>query len=174
VAILHDVQPWGDTTEYPKASWDSLLTAAKLIQESDPKQIEESLRKYQLSCSHDDNGKLFILLRVVFALPEDRPLGDVERNGWVLAFGGWMHTDDTYRSSAAWPISWNDGSPKLIASYAGLQGPAYDAVAEFRYLWKKYPLRSLGVTRKSRNELEGSWNKLTKSWFVSTRNSDEN
>jgi hypothetical protein len=147
-AKLHDVQPWGDSIEYTKASWDNLLTAARLIQENDPQHVEQSLQKYQLSCDRDDDGKLLILLRVVFALPEDRPLGDVDRNGWVISFGGWMHTDNTYRTNAAWPISWSDGSPKLVARNAGLQGPAYDAAQEFHYLRGKYPMRDLGVVRK--------------------------
>ena len=64
--------------------------AAKVIQVSNPQHVENALQAYQEDHDNEDD-KLFLLMRVVFELPETRPLGD-RMGAWIPAFGGWLDT----------------------------------------------------------------------------------
>lgn len=151
--ILAHVQPWPDhvlpwpdhATNFLKASWDGLILAGRVAQKNDPQRVEEGLRNYQKSHDQDDD-KLLLLMRVVFDLPETRVLGEnIQSGGWIIAFGGWMDAtgSENRKTNAAWPITWNNGNPKLLVGFAGFQGPRYSAAAEFHYLRGKYPSRNL-------------------------------
>lgn len=132
--------PWPHAIEYSHASWAALVSAAKVMQESNPQFMERTLRGYQRV--HDrssDDSKLLLVLRVAFDLPETRPL---EKR---VGFGGWrdLTDSDNMKTNAAWPISWNSGHPKLIVGFTLFEGERYDAATEFTYFANKYPARDL-------------------------------
>ena len=145
--LLNDIDPWpGHKVPWPHpivyshASWTALVSAAKILQESDPQFAEQMVRDYQRSHDHNqDDGKLLLLMRVAFDLPETKPLEQ------FVGFGGWRDWggSDNMTTNAAWPISWNSGSPILVVGFTLFEGARYDAGAEFRYFVSKYPMRNL-------------------------------
>jgi hypothetical protein len=147
---LIGVDPWPSFysgVPWSSASWDNLLRAAKMIQTCDRQSVMEALTDFQRQ-QHGANmvdGKLFVLMRILFQLPEHAPLDK------RFAFGGWithrdpavsdLHGDGTV--NLAWPIMWTNGRPRLVSGFQGLQGQPYDAAREFRYLIDQYPMRAL-------------------------------
>ena len=146
-ALLNDIDPWPGhkvllphPIVYSHASWTALVSAAKILQESDPQFAEQMLRDYQQSHDHcQDDSKLLLLMRVTFDLPETKPLEQ------FVGFGGWRDWSgsDNMTTNAAWPISWNSGNPTLVVGFTLFQGARYDTGAEFRYFVSKYPMRNL-------------------------------
>jgi hypothetical protein len=133
--------------------WSNLVAVAKVIQTSDPKSVERALHLYQLGGEAEtnfddslrlaDDSKLFLLMRVVFVLPESVPEHDFH------FFGGWIGSSGLYNSDGSmnqsWPIKWDNAHPKLMAVYGGIQGinARYDASAEYAFFRKKYFIRDL-------------------------------
>ena len=137
--LTDSIVSWSEV-EPPSMSsrdWSNLVVVAKVIQTSEPKSVERALHLYQLGgedesnfyrSSRPDDSKLFLLMRVVFVLPESVPEHDFH------FFAGWLGTSSLYNADGSmnqsWPIKWNNGRPKLIAAYAGIQGISmrdYDA-----------------------------------------------
>lgn len=145
---LEHILPWPDyATNYPKTSWEALVSAAVVMQRGDPQLVESALCDYQRihdNGARNDDSKLLLLMRVAFDLPETRPL---EHGVW---FGGWrdLSGSDNMKTNAAWPISWNSGKPILVVGFTLFEGQRYDAGAEFRYFVRKYPARNLALFYK--------------------------
>jgi hypothetical protein len=160
--MLKTVEPWPCLdTNYPSTNWAQLVAAAKIFQKSSPSTVEQALRQYQMGGATngefqrfndeqlDNDTKLYLLMRVVFDLPETVPANTKQ----IIVFGYWsgrwlkengeMNSDGTI--NLAWPIRWNHGHPELIGGCIGLQGvdTRYDAGAEYQYFRGKYPYRNL-------------------------------
>jgi hypothetical protein len=148
--LLLSIEPWpSHSTSYSEGNWRRLVSVAATLQANDAKATSEALGNFQRSYaeepSADENdGKLFLLMRIVFELPESSP-------SWVprASFGGWL-TGGTDRNrdgtiNFAWPVRLNQGRPTLASGYLGLQGlnAQYDAAAEFAHFRSTYPLRNL-------------------------------
>ncbi len=162
-ALLKPVEPWpGFETNYSSASWDRLIEAAKIIQRSDAQAVQNVLHEFQIAGSQDqilqhftreqiaDDGKLYLLMRVVFDLPEAVTMSPgqhvVISGAWMgrwVESGGQKNADGTV--NLAWPLKWNHGQPQLTGGYVGLQGinARYDAAAEYDYFRDHYRLRKL-------------------------------
>jgi ATP/maltotriose-dependent transcriptional regulator MalT len=97
----------------------------------------------------ENDTKLYLLMRLVFDLPEAVPASTNQ----IVVFGYWsgrwlkengeINSDGTF--NRAWPIRWNHGHPNLLAGWVGLEGvnTRYDAAAEFSYCLTNYPMRDL-------------------------------
>jgi hypothetical protein len=148
--ILSRIDPWPpSSTIYSDAAWQELIDAAKVIQMSSPESVKEAMREYQRNQTGsdqeiNDDGKLYLLLRVVFEIPEKVPV-----SGKREVFGGWvtMRTElnDDGTENLAWPVSWQNGRPCLVSGYHGLQGfeARYQAAEEYDYFRNKYRMRNL-------------------------------
>ncbi len=157
--LLAKVQEWPDdngATNYPKFNWTEMGLVAKIVQNCPPKQVQKALHQYQLIGSQDgdfqslnegqlrNDKKLYLLMRMVFDLPE-------AESGVGVYFGGWVRPPGSYDLSAvqnvAWPVQWNNGHPALVSGYRGLQGidARYNAGEEYQYFLGKYRIRDLST-----------------------------
>ena len=126
--------------------WQHFVDTAALIQRCRADDVREALAKFVSEVTTNrppgpgaPESKVFLLLRVVFDLPDDAPI--VERRSYV----GWMNwpDGDNGRVNLAWPIEWNEGRPRLIDRCVGRVGGPYDAPAEYEYFLAKYRFRDL-------------------------------
>lgn len=143
LSAITQIDPWSGN-KYTEESWKRLLAAAEGIRDSDPEAVERAIAKFiKKTARRDDNvqqwSKVFLLLRVMFELPEDAPQSDAK------FFGGWLIPNRVQKVEGsvnlAWPIEWNNGDPRLVAPYSGYQGTGYLAQFEYAYYLKKYPFR---------------------------------
>jgi len=145
------IEAWpGHSTVYSKNNWDQLISLAKIVQRCDPESVQNVFSSYQKSYADDlmvepfNDSKLYLLMRVTFELPERVDFPDARVQG-----GGWVSNATEYNKDGtvnlAWPISWNNGNPKLISGFIGIQGMSnrYDAAAEYRGLYEAFPRRNL-------------------------------
>jgi hypothetical protein len=117
------------------------------IQRADPRLSGESLADYLQGYANRpdqlaaEQGKVFLLLRVMFELPENAP--PQQR----LAFAGWtrgrsgLNEDGTV--NLAWPVSWKQGQPRLVAGREGSAGSGYSVREDFAYLRYHFRYRDL-------------------------------
>jgi hypothetical protein len=144
VDLLDGVRAWPGETEpdFTAEDWHRAICVARRIQNTDRRVVEEALREYSmvLHSAGPRWERAFILLRLVFNLPQDAPVG--ERKFFL---GAWLAPDVDGRVNLGWPISWSDGVPCFVAGVpAGPRsGPPYDAAGEYKYMLDKYPFRDL-------------------------------
>jgi hypothetical protein len=117
----------------------------------------QKVQKEKSELELQNDSKLLLLMRVVFELPE--------RKAWVqgVGFGAWFSPGATWISQGAdynpdgtlnfaWPITWNDGNPRMVGWRQGPGGISvkerYRAAEDYQYFRKKYSLRDLGQFRK--------------------------
>jgi hypothetical protein len=137
--------PWG-RGDFDDEEWDRYVSVARSVQAADPETVEAALEAFMADAVEEEptdttsESKPFLLMRVVFALPEAAP--ESERRsfkGWA----NWPRPDARGEVSLAWPVSWESGRPRLVAPYGGFQGLPYSAVREYRHLRERYPFRAL-------------------------------
>jgi hypothetical protein len=145
--LLSRIEPWTASTNYSASGWRQLVTTAKAIQRADPKLASEALSQHQRRFAAQagslavEQAKLFLLLQVVFDLPENAP--DQQR----VPFGDWMrgrsdlNPDGTI--NLAWPLAWNRGNPVLVAGCEGAAGSNYSVADEYAYLRYHFRYRDL-------------------------------
>ncbi len=155
--LLQGVRPWPEgSTNYSVAAWNALISAARVLQVCDPNSVSNALQEYQAQFDKagfigtgsnkldfiDADSKLLLLMRVVFELPERGPAAESR-----VGFGGWISRSAdggaNWRRNLAWPISWTQAGPRLVATFGGLEGPRYDAAVEYSYFRTNYPTRGL-------------------------------
>jgi len=164
--LMAPIEEWHSVRDRPAkglsyTNWDRLISVARWIQQVDPRSVERALFDYQMEGSESgefqratsnefmNDRKLVLLMRVIFEVPESLP-----DDGWRVEFGGWvtMGTDRNTNGTVnrAWPIRWNDGTPRLVSGFRGIQGinSRYDAAGEFNYLRTHYKMRDLSVVGK--------------------------
>jgi hypothetical protein len=137
---------WAERTSFTCDDWDNYLRVAGVVQQTSHAAVEAAMEQFVKDAvcepfsGYLSESKLFLLMRVVFDLPEVAPqaLRRVFR-GWT----NWPIADGQGKVSLAWPISWQSGRPELVASYEGAEGKPYGAVAEYRYFRQRFPFRSL-------------------------------
>jgi hypothetical protein len=102
------------------------------------KKLEKTIEK---------DGKIFLLMRAVFSLPESatsRP-----------RFYPWHenHTEENPDGTVnvAWPLSWKSGSPRLVSGETEIQGVInlYLPAEEYNYFLRHYPMRMLTTDTNS-------------------------
>lgn len=156
--IVAPIKNWPESGPegYSPEDWNHLISAAQEVQKYNPNSVEKALHSYQLKgCPYgkfqnissqqqlENDTKLFLLMRVIFRIPESVPKDK------FVGFGGWVPSASLVNSDGtmnpSWPVKWDEGHPILIAPYLGLQGieARYDAAAEFDYCLTNYPMRDL-------------------------------
>ena len=134
---------------YSDRGWSRLRVTALMLQRTDKGTVEDAIEEFVRETAHRSDyleqwSKVFLLLRVMFALPEAAPPSDAR------IFGGWLAPYRGAGTSAkvnlAWPIQWNNQRPRLVARYSGYEGAAYLAWLEYSYFLNKYKFRDLTAT----------------------------
>lgn len=145
--MLDRLRPWSCGSDFTNADWENYVQVARIVQRTDPQVVEEALASFVKAAGrepftgYDSESKPFLLMRVVFDLPETAPaMARVPYKGWI----NWPPADTQENVSLAWPISWRSGMPALVAPYEGSEGHPYAAAAEYRHLRATYPFRALG------------------------------
>ncbi len=156
--LLLPVKGWDqfDGQGYSSNDWENLVIAAKAIQDSSPNSVERAMWLYQLD-GHPTNEfsaffppdfdtKLFLLMRVIFDLPDSI-------RGRIIMYGAWEIGPGIYNSDGSlnqsWPIKWDNSHPKIIYRFAGIEGinGRYNASREFAEFLTNYPMRDLSSFR---------------------------
>lgn len=149
--LLSTVENWPHgSTNYPDSAWERLTAVAREVQRDSPTSVEIALFEYQHiggdfqdSPGAYDDGKLLLLMRVVFDLP------DASQKNQLHMFAGWVTLGTEFNADGTanvdWPLKWSNGRPYLVSGFIGVQGigARYDAEAEYRYLLGKYKCRDL-------------------------------
>jgi hypothetical protein len=160
---LPRIAPWPDGSDpfpsYGRENWTNLIALANILQTNAPKSVEEALYSYQVKgCRSTDfsdmtydalliDGKLFLLMKLVFNLPE-------AQKGQYVFFGGWVRPEYAWSLNGvhnwSWPVQWNNGKPKLFSGYEGFEGidARYNAAEEYKYCLKRFPMRDLSEVSK--------------------------
>ena len=178
-SIVESIQAWPSASRaYSEESWRQIVSSALVLQKWNHGAVQSALETYQKSYSNDpeaavtNDGKLYLLMRVMFELPQKATPQEARLWNWVTHRTQY-NADGTV--NAGWPIRWVQGRPELISGYEGRQGfSAYNAAAEFADFYRNYPYRRLTELDTTRyapispeNRL-GSQVKLPKSdWRVS-------
>jgi hypothetical protein len=141
--------PWTTPDDFKPKDWEVYVRVARMVQGSAPGAVKSALADFMNKAvneeykGYESESKLFLLMRIVFDLPERAPAkARFSFKGWE----NWPEPDEKGYVNLAWPISWKDNLPKLEASYKGSMGQPYGAVEEYQYLLDHFPYRSL--TRK--------------------------
>jgi len=144
--LLDSLRTWSQVGSFTRDDWENYMKVAKIAQETDPQIVEPALDRFVRQAidepftGYESQSKPFLLMRVVFDLPENAPQASrLPFKGWT----NWPQADAQGNVSLAWPISWRSGRPELVASYEGSEGKPYAAAAEYRYLRNHFPYRRL-------------------------------
>lgn len=151
--ILATIEPWpSEAAEYNTTNWDRLISAAKLVQKCDPATVEKALRERdrdrftqgseQSTNRSEEEGKLVLLMRVIFQLPEgEKATPDVTYE----ATGNFGHLNSDGTINFCWPVSWTGGKPKLVSENIMSKGiqPLYKSAEEYSFFRGRYPMRNL-------------------------------
>jgi hypothetical protein len=169
--LLREVHPWPTGSNvYGDKNWENIISVAKDFQKADPVSVERTLCDYQNETILDkgmihgdkrldfssyrvdpelyqerleEDGKLLLLMRVIFDLPEHA--APAQRNtffGWIT-YGQDVNPDGSV--NIAWPLSWTNATPKLLSGQTGIQGivDVYDVLSEYKHFYSHYHFRSL-------------------------------
>ena len=146
--LLHGLEPWRAIPDFSDAAWSRYVDLAHSIRHVEQAVVSAVLDAFVAEVSteeyrgYESESKPFLLLRVLFELPESAPASDRSIfKGWT----NWPEPDQAGRVSLSWPVSWRSGRPRLIANYEGSEGRPYDAVNEYRLFLRTYPHRDLGI-----------------------------
>jgi hypothetical protein len=143
-AMLDSLRPWTRRSDFTEADWQDYIRVGRAVQQADPQVVEEALvltrTDQETSLDYTTQSRPFLLMRVVFDLPESAP---PEERAIYKGWTNWPKPDAQGKVSLSWPISWRSGKPELLASYEGSEGKPYGAVPEYRHLRSKYSLRDL-------------------------------
>jgi hypothetical protein len=136
--------PWRSAAEFTGEAARAYIDTARLVQSTAPEDVESALAQFlnetDGSTGSENETRLFLLLRFVFGLPASAP-ADQRRTfkGWV----NWPLPDAQGHVNLSWPVDWQSGSPVLLASFEGADGPRYGAIEEYRHLLTHFPFRGL-------------------------------
>jgi hypothetical protein len=141
------IEPWTASTNYSAGGWKQLVKTAKAVQSASPSLAANALGEYLLRYAAQpaqlpvEQAKLFLLLRVVFDLPENGAPGPRASFGGPTGQRSDLNADGTVNLD--WPLAWNQGRPRLVASCAGFADSAYSAKDEFTTLRYDFRPRDL-------------------------------
>ena len=144
VEAFATLAPWPSEGGLSPAEWDRHVAVAGTVRGADPEDVAGALAEFldrrKGLGSDDDETRLFLLMRVVFDLPETAPAEERRSfKGWT----NWPPPDPDGMVSLAWPLTWAGGQPALVDPYEGSEGPRYAGVEEYRHLLGGFPFRTL-------------------------------
>ncbi len=137
---------WKTEGDFTEEEWKRYFEVSRIAQQGQPEIVERALDRLVAAAQSDPptsdetESKPFLLLRILFAMPERVP-ADERRSfkGWT----NWPKPDAGELVDLSWPISWVNGKPALSAWYEGSMGLPYAAGSEYRYLRQKYAYRTI-------------------------------
>lgn len=172
--LLATIDGWpSGNSSYSDSGWTRLILAARYIQGCQTNSVLSALNEYEKKCKfrsprinsgglseHDfwcfnaaelgktieTDGKILLLLRIVFNLPEAGVVGQ-RFYSWAEGEAN-INPDGTVNIS--WPISWKNGKPRLVSLQPGIQGAVglYHPAEEYDYFLRLYPMRDLSGSVK--------------------------
>lgn len=137
------LSPWS-TRHYKKEAWDRMIKTAKLLQETSPGIVKKALEQFIRRTMWEDDSdqqwsKVFLLLRVMFLLPEaEDPSHACFFGGWVIP---WRVSKIESEVNLGWPVLWEGNTPKLVSEFNGYKGPPYRGEDEYMYYLNTFPFR---------------------------------
>ncbi len=145
--LFDSLAPWrsrdGDLDD---REWANYVNVARSVQQTSPEVVKDALAQFMRDANaarfegYEISSKPFLLMRVVFDLPESAPESSRRSfKGWT----NWPAPDDSGNVSLSWPVSWSTGQPRLVADYTGSEGKPYAAVEEYHYLLNHFVYRKL-------------------------------
>ena len=148
INLFHALDPWKNIDSYTDETWANYIKVAKIIQSIPIDTTTIAIQKFMKEANlldesyegYEHGSKVFILLRVVFNLPETIP---AENSFAFIGWNNWPDPDAQNNINPGWPVTWKSGNPKLQGSYEGSLGQSYQAVLEFQFLLDNYPFRNL-------------------------------
>jgi hypothetical protein len=149
--LFHTITPWASPLDYGSAEWAYIIGVAKTVQRTDPQVTVDAMDMFMdkvWGAEYNDGGELelFLLMRVVFELPEDAPIEDLRHVRYIGM--SWEEARKGNRANLSWPISWTDGGPRIVSSPGFITGPPYNPSEEFEHLLRRYPFRDLSSYRR--------------------------
>jgi hypothetical protein len=136
---IASIAPWSSYVAYSQADWDKILDVANELNQSNSDSVRAALSIFsgqaaQVDATHYlEISKAFILIRVMFRLPESEIRGNWARGG------GWIA--DQSSKGPGWPVVWRRGRPKLASPFLAYDGIAYDPVSDYEQIRKTYRKR---------------------------------
>lgn len=150
---LTAVEPWPESSNYTAAAWKRIIRAGRAFQNAPPKLAQNALEQFardqtrRPATADVELSKAFLLLRVMFDVPEHAPPEQrVALAQWETR-GTDRHPDGMV--NLAWPLVWNEGRPRLVAGRAGSAGPRYAPQDEFALFRYRYKPRDLSTFRSA-------------------------
>jgi hypothetical protein len=140
-AAIQQLPPWPYRGQSEATDLSKYLVVAAVAQRSTDDIFLKALGQYfeMTDFKDDEDSKVFLLLRVVFDVPEDAPASElVPSKGWV----NWPEPVDG-RVSIAWPLSFKGEEVRLVAYSVGSMGPSYNWPGEYNRFRTKYRFRPL-------------------------------
>lgn len=146
VQIVDSVRPWSSEATYGPADWDRIIKIARIFQNLHEETITNALDRFSFQIKKNFQGdyledsKPFLLLRVMFELPENAPRSERTGGGWVT-FNSDINSDGSVNQN--WPISWKNGKPSMVSRYLGYQGIPYNPKLDYLKLNGRFKKRML-------------------------------
>jgi hypothetical protein len=142
---INKIEPWTASTNYSRAGWKQLVAAAKTFKGSASELANAAVGELLESNAGQPGlaitqAKIFLLLRMVFELPENSPGQPVIAANYFRGHTD-MNPDGTF--NVAWPISLSAGQPRLVSGCEGVAGDNYSPQKEFNYLRFHFKYRDL-------------------------------
>lgn len=148
-SMMRKVSSWatipmgGPTEAYPL---DELKQVARFLSKQPSRERRIMIVVYSIyaKAQGDDtaSSKLYLLLRVLFDVPEAYPRDKAKFfGGWR----GWLENRASPESDTAnllWPLGYHDQRLALVDSMTGYFGLPYDGLGEYDYFASHFPLRS--------------------------------
>lgn len=148
VNLIGSIAPWRNSGEYSQEQWRRIVDVAGIFQKTESSSVLIALDQFMkqnrtnITSDYEQESKPFLLLRVIFWLPEHAPMS--ERS----CFKVWVDYDRASRNddgtaNLSWPLSWIGWKPTLVAPYRGSDGQPYLVAEEFKHMLARYPMRDL-------------------------------
>jgi len=152
VEQIASLDPWRSNGKYTEASWKKMAETAYAVQGSDPAGVSRALESFVRSNAfvlhedYEEESKPFLLLRMVFDLPETNVVSSNPKG-----FKAWRYWGNGGAvPPPSWPVGWSSGKPYLICGWGGSMGRSYGAAAEYQYFLRTFPFRDLSKLRNSK------------------------
>jgi len=140
--------------ELSKVEWDKVVYGAKVVQSTEDAVVKQVLSQIWFDALEKEKDavkatmlslKPFLILRVVFDLPESAPKGAWKN---FTTYQGWdKHPiiPGAEKVNLAWPLLWHDGRPVLVTLLPSANGGrGYQGHFEFQYFKDHFKMRDLG------------------------------
>lgn len=143
VAVLESCPAWSEAN----SSTSEILSRLKSLSSRDTPILRIGIEQFVAKCRGErrydisNMSKLFVLNRLLFAVPSREKFGGP-------FFGGWEGVPhDENGVNRMWPLSLGkEGELQLTGKYAGYTGDRYLAVQEFDHFLAKYGRRQIQPT----------------------------